>query len=359
MPELTAHLERVAALCAQAGQFATAARSPEQKIMIPAYRVLVVTNMWPNEADPSYGSFVQDQMESLRPLGVEYDVLFINGRISRWNYLRAVGELRRRLRAKHYHLIHAHFGLSGWVARCQFRVPLVVTFHGDDVLGRPKRSGRITLVGRFFQVSSFLLAPFVSAVIVQSREMKRMLRRQSVEVIPCGVDLDLFHPIDPMAARRALGLDPERKYVLFAYNPAEQRKRFDLIEAAVARARAHLPQLEILHVRGRPHVDMPLYMNAADMLLLASLAEGGPLVTKEAMATSLPVITVNVGDAADLIHESDDNYLVPREIEAIAEKIVEVCRRGGRSRGRERLAPFSMQATARKILEVYARVVRR
>lgn len=323
-----------------------------------SYRVLVVTNMWPHEADPSYGSFVQDQMESLRPLGVEYDVLFINGRASRWNYLRAVSELRRRLRARCYDLIHAHFGLSGWVARMQFQVPLVVTFHGDDVLGRPTWSGRITLMGRFFQVLSFFLAPVASAVIVQSREMKRMLWLATAEVIPCGIDLDLFLPMDPMEARRAVGLDAGKKYVLFAYNPEEQRKRFDLIEAAIERAQKLVPELEILHVRGKPHVQMPLYLNAADVVVIASLLEGGPLVTKEAMATNLPVITVNVGDAVDLIHQDDGNHLVPRDAQAIAEKIVEVCRRGARSRGRERLIPYSMPNTAKRILEVYSRVTR-
>ena len=124
-----------------------------------------MTNMWPHEGDPSYGSFVQDQVESLRRLGVACDILFINGHASRWNYLRSIGELRRRVRAGRYDFIHAHFGLAGWVARMQFRVPLIVTFHGDDVLGRPVRSGRITLMGRFFQLLSFLLAPCASAVI--------------------------------------------------------------------------------------------------------------------------------------------------------------------------------------------------
>ena len=322
------------------------------------YRVLVVTNLWPTEADPGFGSFVQDQMESLRPLGVEYEVLFINGRESQWNYLRAIPEMWRRLRANKFDLIHAHFGLAGLVARCQLSLPLVVTFHGDDVLGRPTRTGRITLMGRFFQVSSFLLAPLASAVIVQSREMRGKLKLARAQIIPCGIDLDLFHPLDPVEARRTLELDPGKKYVLFAYNPTEPRKRFDLIEAAVARAREQAPELEILHVRGKPHAELPLYMNAADMLVLASVAEGGPLVTKEALATGLPVISVNVGDAVDLIYESDGNFLVPRQSQSIAEKIVQVCRRGGRSQGRERLIPYSMHATAKKVLEVYERVVR-
>src|SRR5713226_7267164 len=133
-----------------------------------SYRVLVVTNLWPYQADPGYGSFVQAQMESLRPLGVEYDVLFINGRESRWSYLRAVGDMRRRLRARRYDLIHAHFGLSGWVARCQGRVPVVVSFMGDDVLGQPRHDGSITPLGRFYQASSWVLARLVSSVIVKS-----------------------------------------------------------------------------------------------------------------------------------------------------------------------------------------------
>jgi glycosyltransferase involved in cell wall biosynthesis len=323
-----------------------------------SYRILVVTNMWPTEADPSFGIFVKEQMDSLRPLGVEYDVLFVNGRESRWNYLRGILQIRKHLRAKRYDLIHAHFGLSGWVARYQLRIPLVITFHGDDVLGRPRRDGSITPTGRFFQVTSYLLARLASAVIVQSREMRRVLRWDSAEVIPCGIDLEVFRPMDSGEARRRAGLDPGKKYVLFAYNPEEQRKRFDLIRAAVAKAQGLVPQLEILPVRGKPHSEMPLYMNAADVVVVASLLEGGPLVTKEAMATNLPVLTANVGDAVDLIHESDGNYIVPREIDALADKIVEVCRHGKRSSGRERLIPYSTQATAKRILEVYSRVTR-
>jgi glycosyltransferase involved in cell wall biosynthesis len=314
--------------------------------------------MWPNEADASFGSFVQDQLESLRPLGVDYEVLFVNGRQSRWNYLSGIGEVRRRLRAGHYDLIHAHFGLSGWVARFELGVPLVITFHGDDVLGRPAADGHITPVGRFFQVSSYMLAPLASAVIVQNRQMRRALGLESAEIIPCGIDLDLFRPMNRDDACRTACLDPGKRYVLFPYNPQEQRKRFDLIEAAVVKAREQISQLEILQVRKKPHSEMPLYMNAADVLVMASMIEGSPLAVREAMATNLPVISVDVGDAVDLISEADGNYIVPRTLDALASKIIAVCRQGERSRGRERLGRYSMPATAKRILEVYSRVAR-
>jgi len=323
-----------------------------------SYRVLVITNLWPTEADPGYGSFVEAQMESLRPLGVAFDVLFINGRASRWNYVRAVRELRAKLKTDSYDLIHAHFGLSGWVARCQGKVPVVVSFMGDDVLGRFKRSGRITLYGRLLQALSYVLARLVTVVIVKSREMKSKLSLDSAHVIPNGVDLNLFRPGDSAEARRTLGLDPKKKFVLFPYNAAEERKRYDLIEAAVTRARQSIPELEILHARGVPGARMPLYMNAADVLVLASLAEGSPNAVKEAMATNLPVISVDVGDVADLIGPTEGCYLVPREVEAIAAKIVEVCRRSTRTRGRGWISRLATENVAKQVVEVYAAVTR-
>jgi glycosyltransferase involved in cell wall biosynthesis len=316
-------------------------------------RVLVVTNLWPFPGDPGYGSFVKAQMESLRPLGVEYDLLFINGRESRWNYLRSVGQMRRRLRAAHHDLIHAHMGLSGWVARCQMRVPVVVSFLGDDVLGKFDRRGRATFYGRFLQASSYVLARLVRSVIVKSNEMKRRLRLESAHVIPNGVDLNLFRPMDCGEARRALGLDAAKKFVLFAYNRAELRKRYDLVESAVARARDQIPELETLHVYGVPQEQMPLYMNAADLMVMASTIEGSPNAVKEALACNLPVVTVEVGDTAELIEQTEGHHLVPREVGSIAASIVEVCRRGARARSRERMAQFSIERVARRVLEVY------
>ena len=324
-----------------------------------ALRVLVVTNLWPNEADPGYGSFVKAQMESLRPLGVEFDVVFMDGRQSKWNYFRGLVEMRRRLKSRRYDLIHAHFGLSGWVARLQGRVPVVVSFMGDDVLGRFTREGGVTLYGHFLRAASFILARLVAGVIVKSPEMKGKLRLGSARVIPNGVDLALFRPMDSDAARRKLGLNLNKKFVLFPYNPTEARKRYDLIKAAVELAAVEIPELEILHVRGVPAERMPLYMNAADVFVLASMTEGSPNALKEAMAVNLPVITVAVGDAVDLIGASEGCYLVHRDVDSIAEKIVEVCRRGRRSRGREWVADLAMEKVAKEIVGVYRAVLDR
>ena len=98
-------------------------------------------------------------------------------------------------------------------------------------------------------------------------------------------------------------------------------------------------------------------MNAADVLVLASLFEGSPNAVKEAMAVNLPVVTVEVGDTADLIGPTEGCYLVPRDAEAIAARIVEVCQRGARTAGREWIARLSMERVARQIVDLYQTVV--
>ncbi len=230
---------------------------------------------------------------------------------------------------------------------------------GDDVLGRPTRSGRITLGGHFLRISGFIMARLATSVIVKSRQMASVLRMPSTHIIPNGVDLKLFRPMEQQQARQMLGLDPAKKFVLFPYNPGEARKRFDLVQAAVALAREQVPNLELVVARGLPQEQVPLYMNAADVMVMASVWEGSPNAVKEAMATNLPVIAVDVGDAAESIGPTAGCYLVRREAPEVAEKIIEICRRGGRTKGRDWIQKLSMEVVARQIVEVYAEVLRR
>lgn len=343
--------------------------SPESRVPSPgftgtqgqhrnSYRVLVVTNLWPTTAaDPGHGSIVREQMESLGRFGVEYDVLFVDGRKSLWNYVRGIFEVRRRLHSKAYHLVHAHFGLSGWVARFQRRVPLVVSFMGDDVLGRYDRRGNVGLVGWIFRLSSFVVARWSTAVIVKSAAMKARLRLESAHVIPNGVNLDLFRPMDTAEARMRVGLDSTRKYVIFPYDPAVANKRYDLVAEAVRLAHSEVPEIELLRVSGTPRSQMPLYLNAVDALVLASHSEGSPNIVKEAMAVNLPVVSVDVGDVADLLRDTEGCYLVPRRAEDIAARLVEVCRRGTRTQGRNRIERYPEDQIAREIVAVYASAV--
>ena len=95
-------------------------------------RVLVVTNLVPDEGAPQRGRWVRDQVAEVRARGVEVEEFgFPRGRS---NYLPATRRLRALLHRERYDLVHAHYGLAGWVARAAGARPLLVTFHGTDIV---------------------------------------------------------------------------------------------------------------------------------------------------------------------------------------------------------------------------------
>src|SRR5215211_6989921 len=101
-------------------------------------RVLVVTNMYPTTEMPSFGTFVYDQVQALREAGATVDVFYFLGRKSKWEYFWAFPRFWRILARRRYDVIHAHYVLSGIVARAQWGHRVVLTHHGPEVLGQPK-----------------------------------------------------------------------------------------------------------------------------------------------------------------------------------------------------------------------------
>src|SRR5205807_6476740 len=92
--------------------------------------------------------------------------------------------------------------------RTQWRVPVVVSYCGDDLLGTMNMRGKPTLFSRLAVFAGRLLSHQVDGVIVKSREMAdRLKRKKDVYVIPHEVDFELFRPMDREQARIALGLD--------------------------------------------------------------------------------------------------------------------------------------------------------
>ncbi len=317
-------------------------------------RVLVVTNMWPSAERPHWGAFVKSQADSLAAAGCENTLHEIQGWRSTGAYFRALAELPRVARACSAELVHAHYGLSG-AAAARVPLPLVVSFCGDDLLGRPSAGGRPDWKSRALIPVSRFAARRADGVIVKSAEMRRVLAGvPGVEVIPNGVDLARFAPAARDQARATLGWRPDGHVLLFAADPAEARKNWPLAESTREALSARGLDVRLEAVHGRPQADMVCAMNAANVLLLPSFHEGSPNVVKEAMAVGLPVVCAPVGDCAERLRDVQPSAVVPRTREAFADAAAAVLAAGARSNGREVVArTLSLEAVARRVLAVY------
>ncbi|HWC84950.1 MAG TPA: glycosyltransferase [Solirubrobacteraceae bacterium] len=250
--------------------------------MTRGVRALVITNMYPTPDRPALGSFVRDQVEALRALPELEVELFTFAPGSPQAYLGAAREVRRRYRGRRFDVVHAHFGLTAWpalLAPARFRA---VTLHGTD-LAHP-RSRAITAAA----------LPFVDLIATVSRSLASQLprggRTRHTVVLPCGVDTSRFRPLPRAEARAALGLDPAGRYLLFPADPRRAEKRHD-------RALAVAGEVPLLTLGDVDPAQVPLWVNAANAVLVPSEREGFGLAVLEALACEVPVLATPVGIA--------------------------------------------------------------
>lgn len=339
------------------GRSAAAAHGQEA-----AMRVLTVTPELPTPGRPGSMAPTARQIDSLRALGIDMDVLEITG-LSKLKYPKA--RLTQHARLASADLIHAHFGYCGWLARSQRGTPVVVSFMGDDLLGTPGVDGRVGRLSRAVVRANRWLARWVDAVIVKSAEMARVVAPVEAHVVPNGVDMQTFQPMDKQAARATLGWTEEGRYVLFPGNPKNPRKGFDLAQRLVRHAAERTAEpIQLVPLWGVSPEQVPLYMNGCDAMVMTSLIEGSPNVVKEAMACNLPAVSVPVGDVPEMVRGLDgcgvDGYVVcPREAGVLGEALAELLTSGAPSGGRAALERKGLDSLsiARRVQRIYETVL--
>jgi teichuronic acid biosynthesis glycosyltransferase TuaC len=324
-------------------------------------RALWVTNMWPENGRPWYGSFVRSQAQSLERLGVELTLIVIRGYLSRSEYLRAAFAVRRAVMIERFDVVHAHYGYSGAVACAQSRVPVVISYCGDDLLGTPRSNGSSgrTYKSRATARACAQLARMASATITKSEAMVSALPascRARNYVIPNGVDLEAFAPIDPGEARGRLGWPSDPPKVLFVGDPRVPTKNFSLAQSVCAELSRRGREVELRVAKDVDPLDMPAWFSAADALLFTSLSEGSPNAIKEAMAAELPVVSAPVGDVPEQLRDIPGMFVVERAVDVMADKLLEALRVGRATAARQAAERLSLERVAERVLDVYTSV---
>jgi glycosyltransferase involved in cell wall biosynthesis len=293
--------------------------------------------MAPSPEDPARGAFVRTQVAALRRAGGA-DVELVEYRPGAASYLTAARELRRM---DGYDIVHAHFGLTAWPALAVRGAKHAVTLHGTDV--RNPRSWRITkaALGR------------LDLVAAASEELAQAVREQrpgtDVKVLPIGVDLERFQPLDRVECRARLGLDADAALALLPADPARPEKRADGARAAAERAGAQL-----LTLGNVPPDEVPSWVNAADVVLVPSEREGFGLAVLEALACDVPVLATPVGVHPEALDGIAGTLCAAFDPDVWGAAIREAPPRIG---GRERAARWGADAMAQRVIDAWRSLV--
>jgi teichuronic acid biosynthesis glycosyltransferase TuaC len=319
-------------------------------------KVLIVTAMYPTAENPAFGSFVRSQVKFLNDAGIDVDVLVLKGRFRKLIYPKGVFQLRKRLHG--VSLVHAHYAYVGAVARTQWKVPVVLTYHGDDALGTFTHQGCTTRKSRIIAAGCRGLARYCDAVIVQSKQMAARFHHGDVNIIPHEVDMETFHLTDIEDARRELGLSTDKKYILFAANPDIPVKRFPLARDAMKLLREQHEDVELIVACREPQPRLALYMNACDALVFPSYQEGSPNVIKQAMACNLPIVATDVGDVREVIGNTKACIISEPDPRAFANALATLISSPIRTNGRDGVRHLAGPLVASRVVNLYERVVR-
>jgi len=251
-------------------------------------------------------------------------------------------------RGTKFDLIHAHFtwsaGYAGARLKEEYDVPFVVTGHGYDIYSLPFKDDE-------WRAKIEYVLNTADHIITVSQSNLACIQKLDVStpvtVIPNGFRSDLFYPRDSLECRKALNLPLDKKIILTVGNLEPVKGQRYLVEAVqrIIRERKNIlcvivgagkvrTALErqirslgledyILLAGGKPHDEIPLWMNACDLFVLPSLRESFGVVQIEAMACGKPVVATRNGGSEEVVISDKYGLLVePADPEDLAEKIL-------------------------------------
>ncbi len=255
-----------------------------------------------------------------------------------------------------YDMIHSHYWMSGVVAinlAARWGVPHVAMFH---TLGEVKNRARATEHEPASRIEAERrIATTADRIVVASAHEQHLLTAlygadaARITIVPCGIDLELFTPMEKEVARHKLGLKDGERVILFV-GRIEPLKGIDILISAAAqlhedenfivlivggdsRASSEIAQLKaqaeklgvdhhIAFVGAVEHSQLPLYYNAADVCVVPSYYESFGLVAVESMACGTPVVASRVGGLTTTVQDGETGYLIPwRCPEPFAERL--------------------------------------
>jgi len=319
----------------------------------------MVSGIYPTKERPHSGTFVKALVDALVARGHEVEIVYPRPGPSPLRYFSATLQVFFKTLTKRFDVVHGHYGLWCLAARMQWTTSVVASYIGDDLLGTVTANGAYSKKGLLVVRVSQWLGKHVEMVNVKTEQMKKASLCEDAFVLPDGINFEIFQPQSRDKARAKLGWDQERYYVLFANNPAIPVKNFSLAQEAMKSLRERGMDAELVVANGLPQSTVVQYINASNVLILSSIAEGSPNGVREAMACNVPVVATDVGDVASVLAKTEGCSVCSHNADALAQGLEKALKYTGRTTGRADTTHLAVQTLVEQVEVMYGLALER
>jgi len=270
--------------------------------------------MYPTEDNPVFGVFIKSQIDSLKKY-VDIDLLVLSGGNGISPYLKDIPKITSKIKQQP-DLIHIHYGNASTLVKLLHRskIPIITSYCGDDLLGTLKTEKSYTLKSIVLKKINNFLSRLDTESIVKSDVLAQEIRgvAKKIHIIPNGVDTEKFNFVNKNEARKVLKLQvsEDKKIILFPADTKNPRKNFKLLSDALSKINNKNYQVLTFENRTVTPDLVPLYLNAADLVISTSFYEGSPNIIKEAMACNCSVFSTDCGDVKWLLDEVNGSKIL-------------------------------------------------
>lgn len=263
--------------------------------------------MYPCPNNPTYGIFVKEQEDALTKEypSVKYTIFYIDGKKSKFEYLKSIYQIHNLINKQDFDLIHIHYGFSGLfllLKNIKKKIPILMTLHGGDIQVEQGKKIQVYFTKKILKK--------VDAAITLNQRMDNITKQyiNRTFIIPCSVDTEIFYPDEKTT--KSINLSQEIN-IIFPSDKTRYVKNYPLFEKVIGvlktKYQIKCTTYEIKNMDRKQVADL---YRKSDLMIMTSISEGSPQVVKEAMACNLPVISTNVGDVENLLYNVKNSAVV-------------------------------------------------
>lgn len=320
-------------------------------------RVMWIHNWQPDRLPP----LILNSIKGFKKLDIEIQLEYLGNLRSTSNIYNKIKYLKDA--SKNFDIIHSQYGsMCSYIGSFIKNKPKIISLHGSDFnvnAGNIEINNFHTRLARFLSLRAMIHYDHVISVSKRMQnEIEKIFPFKKVSSIPYPIIMEDFYPINKDLAREKLNIGLDKTLIMFNIaNINASVKRFSLAKEAISLVKKKISNVKLHIVNNVSYEDVPLHVNACNLILLTSKSEGWPNAIKEALACNIPFVSTDVSDLSYIAEREKCCKISEPTASELSKNIINVINYNKKIDLRKYVQDMDIENTCNRIKDLYKKTI--